>query len=287
MNDNVDFGSLSNMFRPPESAEAKEVKLVEVDVADSNLLLSHIHNEVAAVPTHLMRTALFGIIGPRAKEFLQPVTIASRSDVVLKYTGFKLGQDDLDVWCCVLRLLAGQHTVTISGNELIKQLKRHDGSKTRAWLKDSLSRLSKAHIEAIITNKTTQLHVSTFLLSMTSIDSINSEQATFSSLYFSFSVPIQAKSLFSNISFMPWETRLNLKSELSKAIMAYAYTHKRGASHKVRVELLQQWLGGNKRLDRFKVSLIKSMADLENADVVTDVKFSTNNKISSVHWTLI
>lgn len=113
----------------------------------------------AAAPSAFLWGSLFSVLPREKRPNLKNECLAQAGDLVLRFTGERLGQDDLDVFLALLRLAQGVplgNPIRITGGALLVQLGLTDtggragtggGDGSRDRLEASLRRLAGALIE--------------------------------------------------------------------------------------------------------------------------------------------
>ena len=105
-----------------------------------------------AVPNGFLRSALFAVVQPGRRKYLQDEKIVSVGGVDIIYTGTQLNQNDLDVWEQCIHLgqkinLSDESPLYFDGNKFLKEIGRKTGGTQHKWLKTTLKRLMSAVIE--------------------------------------------------------------------------------------------------------------------------------------------
>lgn len=234
-------------------------------------------DEVAAMPTEITRTALFGLPRRGRRKVHQWVVIASRTDIELKYFGEDLDQADLDVWLLVLRIARGQNIgsrIQSNMNAMLKALHRENGGSDRRWLASSLDRLSTSTFKVRFQRSGKFYEMTTGLLKWGRMENTGK-------MYIRIDPDDEA--LFKNLSYINFESRLSLPSSLAKAIHVYASGHKRGRKHAVNVANLKDWTGYGGRLVDFIRASNTALRQLEYAGILSCTEIGTDQ---IVRWIL-
>lgn len=97
------------------------------------------------IPSALLRSALFGVVRRGRRRALEREILASWPDAIIRYTGFRLDQADLDVYLEILHL-AMRHgflgaKITCSASAILRSIGRHTGKSDHEWLKRVMNRL--------------------------------------------------------------------------------------------------------------------------------------------------
>ena len=103
------------------------------------------------VPNAFLRGALFPAIGKNSsKQMLTRERIASLEGVEIIYTGQRLNQDHLTVWCNLIHLMKAKktgHKFTFKGGEYFALTNKSDGGKNYEVLLVQLSQLQATTVE--------------------------------------------------------------------------------------------------------------------------------------------
>ena len=223
-------------------------------------------NEIAAMPTEITRTSLFGLPRRGQRKIHRWGVLASRSDISLQYFGEELDQSDLDVWLLVLRIARGQNIgarIQVNMNAMLRELRRPNGGSNRRWLISSLDRLSSAAFKVKFTRKNEHWEIVSGLLKW------GYEKSTGRMFV---RVDPDGEALFDNLSYLHYEKRLNLPSSMAKAIHSYASGHRRGMKHAITMENLKEWIGYGGREVDFLRSLEKALTQLEDEEILSHVE---------------
>jgi hypothetical protein len=234
---------------------------------------------VAAMPTQFSRVALFSVIQRGRRKFFNDQKLESRADVHVQYTGDQLDQADADLWLAILRkgrgLPIGQRMYLSSG-ELLKETGRLVGGSGRVWLASSLGRLSKAFLMVQITKKNgCKVTVNCHLMS-SGVD--HDTGRTFIRL------DPEGANLFDTLSYVSWETRLALKSEMAKSLQMYICGHATDHTHGVLLESLRIWSGYDGRLRDFRNAVLTAFVALESAGIILRPVIKNENGKYIAQW---
>jgi hypothetical protein len=105
---------------------------------------------VRGVPNVALRSALFGVVKRGKRAYLERETIHAQSGVIIRYTGMRLDQADLDVWEQCLHLARArplEMRVVFSGHGFLKAIGRNTSGANSEWLKGVFSRLQATSVE--------------------------------------------------------------------------------------------------------------------------------------------
>lgn len=233
-------------------------------------------DDVGVIPTEITRTALFGLPRRGRRQFFRDKVVASRSDVSIRYTGHELDQSDLEVWMLVLYIARGQHVgqrLYTNLNSMLKGLDRQNGGAARKSLKSSLERLATARFNMKFKRVGKEYQViAGFMNWGVEVDSGKMWVR----------VDPEGETLFSNLSYLEFQTHLALPTSMSKALHVYAIGHKRKKRHRVLVKDLKLWLGYNGTSKDFRRYLKLALRELEEQGIMSEIELSA----STVEWTL-
>lgn len=105
---------------------------------------------VRAVPNGFLRSALFGAIRKGVRRYMEGEKVASVDGIVIRYTGQRLDQGDLDVWESVLHLTRSQkmgEQCRFTAYSLLKMMGKADTGSNREGLHKYLMRLKANALE--------------------------------------------------------------------------------------------------------------------------------------------
>lgn len=97
-----------------------------------------------AVPSCLLRSALFGVVQRGRRRHLDAVEIAAWKGVTIRYKGDQLDQADQDVWMQAVHLcrhVGLGERLHISAYRFLKSIGRATGNLNHQWLNKSLTRM--------------------------------------------------------------------------------------------------------------------------------------------------
>lgn len=266
-----------------ETAVAALVETVKVERVGSKL--RHWPEEVAAMPTELTRTSLFGLPTDRdnARKMLRKVKLESRDDVEVLYTGEELSAKDETCWLASLRLGRGVpmgQRIYLNLTDLLHEMDlANTGGKrgNRQAVKNRLDRLSLAHYKVKFTRKGRKYEVTTGLLKW----GIEDETGK---MYIR--LDPEGATLFENLAYQPWEVRLSLKTDASARILSYVSGHEKGKPHSRPLRDLKIWCGYSGRLDKFRGVAMAALKELESKGVLVEggSKITKGDKGEEISW---
>ena len=115
------------------------------------------HELERGTPNSFLRSALFSAIQSKDRRFLKDVTLASSKDVVVKFTGEQLNQEDLTVWEALVHLARKNPLGNIcqfTAYGLLKSMALQVGGEQHRILHSTIIRLSGAVVEITHEGKT-------------------------------------------------------------------------------------------------------------------------------------
>lgn len=224
---------------------------------------------VAAMPTELTRTSLFGLPTDKAAErkMLRNEKLKSRPDVEVFYTGEELSRKDETCWLACLRLGRGiplGQRIYLHLTDLLNELGLpNTGGKrgNRQAVKKRLDRLALALYKVKFTRKGRSYEITTGLLKW----GIENETGK---MYIR--LDAEGATLFENLSYQPWDVRLSLHTDVAAGVLSYVSGHEKGKPHHLPVQDLKSWCGYGGRADKFRVAAMNGLKELETKGVLVD-----------------
>lgn len=121
---------------------------------------------VRGAPNVLLRSALFGVVAPGAREYVRKLLLPTPTGTEVRYTGERLDQGDADVWLALVhlareRLSQGARAflgvqIRIPRKTLLRLLGRPNGGEAQKRLDASLLRLQGGVISVRYVDRKTQ-----------------------------------------------------------------------------------------------------------------------------------
>lgn len=141
--------------RPEASTEPTEEasEALVVKEKKANVVSLPVWPEPArGVPNDVVRSALFGIIRPGRRQYIEgeKIPIPAINGLTIVYSGPRLDQADLDVWLQCLHLAREQALGTqiyFRAHSFLKAIGRSTGKSQHEWLKGTFRRLMGAVVE--------------------------------------------------------------------------------------------------------------------------------------------
>lgn len=141
-----------------KKSREKREKSTEPTKAASNVVRLPIWPEsICGVPDGVLRSALFGAIRRGRRQALEGEIIPSLANIIIRYTGWRLDQTDMDAWEALMhlcRLSPLGEKVYFSAHSLLKAIGRGTGRSQHEWLKSVFRRLTANAVEITVGKKT-------------------------------------------------------------------------------------------------------------------------------------
>lgn len=235
--------------------------------------------EVAAIPTELTRTSLFGLPRRGRRKVMDWEKLSSRADVEVSYFGKQLDQADADLWLACLRMgrgvPMGQRIYTRRA-ALLKEIGRGDTGPNRKWLDSTLDRLTGAGLRIDLTRNGKKLIVRCNLMS-SGIEESSGQMFI--------RLDPEGAALFENLAYVEWEQRLALGSNAAKALQLYVSGHMAGKPHAVPLADLAHWMGYEGRLRQFRTALQGATNELAKAGEIHSHGIKPGPRGEIAYWT--
>jgi len=211
--------------------------------------------ETRAAPNVCLRSALFGVVKPGRRKFLQHTVLASQEGYQVIYNGERLDQSDFDVWLAVKHICAKHpidRKIQFTAKEIFNILGKPDGGANREWLKRSLTRLHECSVAMKAPNGS-EFHSHL-------VNSWKWEEETYN---FVVSLSNDLKPLFEKDSYtlIDIKNRKNLHKDLSKWLVSYWSSH--NEIYPIKDTKLQALCGSEASKDRFRRDLRQALKELE------------------------
>lgn len=262
-----------------KAQEALEKEQPAVEVEKVGTKLRQWPGEVAAMPTELTRTSLFGLPRRGRRKVMDWEKLSSRADVEVSYNGKQLDQADADLWLACLRMGRGApmgQRIYTSRAALLKEIGRKDDGRTRAWLEESLKRMAAASFMLETTRAGRKIKITTGMMKW-GIDESSGQMFI--------RLDPEGATLFENMAYVGWEQRLALGSNAAKALQLYISGHMAGKHHEVPLADLAHWMGYEGRLRQFRASLQDAMDQLAKTGEIHSHGIKAGTKGDVAYWT--
>jgi hypothetical protein len=233
--------------------------------------------DVRTGPSCVLRSALFGVVRRGRRQYLQNQVVAAWADNVIRYTGIRLDQADLDVWLTALHLSREQELgarVICSERAFLRAMGRKTGNKE--WLRIALERLTACVVK--ITRQQQTYWGS--LIEKGCRDEKTGE--------FVIVLNPELAELFDDVTWQDWEIRRGLEGDLAKWLHGYIASHQATARnpHRLGLERLRELCGSETEdLWKFRQQVRTAMHALENAGVVAAWRITPGDALEVVRPT--
>lgn len=269
---NVDLAREREKAHQPESAaEIAKVKKV-------GGTLRQWPDEVAAMPTELTRTSLFGLPRRGQRKVMNWEKLSSRQDIEVSYFGEQLDQADADIWLACLRMGRGipmGQKIFATRAAILKGIGRNTSGASIKWLFESLKRLSGAAFEIVAKRSGKTIRVTTGMLKYGVVEETGQMFIR---------LDPDGAALFENLAYIGWEERLALGTNVAKSLQIYLTGHAQGLPHSVLVADLARWAGYSGRVRQYRKELSLALVELEKAGEIKDWKMTNGPRGDVVSW---
>lgn len=240
---------------PDEGSEADEDKVIQLNLWKKS---------ERAAPNPILRSALFGVVQRGRRQEYDNELLESWKGVDLVYSGKELNQNDLDVWLQLIHLHRGGEfgkSVGFTFRGLLRDLGRGGDGRSIEWLRKTIRRLNKGHIEL----STDRYVYGGHLIHDYGWDDYTGD----------FNITLNPKLVaffaYDDFTRLEWKTRLRFAKSYTKWLHAFISSHHApmGDPDKIRLKKLRE-LSGSKisRLRDFRAKVRHSMNELQEAGVV-------------------
>jgi hypothetical protein len=215
------------------------------------LLLPEWPESKRGTPNTFLRSALFSAITTKNRADLKDVVLASQNNIVIRYTGEQLNQDDLTLWETLVNLSKSKPLETMcefSCYEILKAMGSADGAAEYQRLDEGIHRLATAHVD--INNR---MYFGAMIL-QGSKDGANGR--------YTLMLNRLLINLYKQNTWIDWDQRLMLKKKpLAQFLHGYYSSHKKPFA--VKVETIRGLCGSKtKSKAKFKQNLTAALAEL-------------------------
>jgi hypothetical protein len=234
--------------------------------------------ELRACPSCVLRSALFGVVQRGRRKALEGEILATWEGVIIRYTGWRLDQGDLDVWLAALHLAREHHLgvrVPMTINAMLRTMGRPTAGSSHDWFKGAIRRLTACAVEITAGCKT---------FGGPLIEGFERDEATGEHvLYLSPRLAV----LFEDDDYtrIEWEIRRGLGMDLAKWLHGYIASHRATPRnpHRIGLERLRALCGSDyERLRDFRDDVRKAMDQLQAAGVVTTWRITPGDALEVV-----
>ena len=241
-----------------------KTNLTSVPVANTELsMLRHISN-------YIVRSSLYSINAEKFRDVRETrEVVCSDSNFRLEYDGYRLGQDDFDLFQVVSNLWylnEKQEHLYLSKYELANCLKKVQAGKTYQNLMLSVDRLARCIFVCYYNEYKFVGALLTYV------------EHTSGKLKFSFNQELMNLLAIDNKSFQDYEIRRNLNGDLTKWLYNFYSTHSQTQYHTL--DHLKQYCGATSEDRKFKLLLKKSLEQLLEKEIITSFEFKKGETLS-------
>lgn len=213
----------------------------------------------SGIPNKMLRNALFGIQRERNSfNHNEELVFKCPGEIVLKYSGPELNQDDSVVWQMIVRAVRQNHVpmgslIQLSTQDMLSALGRSDGGINFKWLKSCMDRLSSALIH---------------------IDTPNDETKTY--LLVGYKIDKKTKKIYVGISAFLYPLfigdltdidlirKATLKSQLARWLHDFYSSHSNPFPYSL--EKIKELSRSNKQNSKFKIMIKEAIEELKTCE---------------------
>ncbi len=256
------------------------------------LFLPGLNEVLRAMPNHIARSSLFAPIARGPKKVHKDVTLVSRNDAVIKFSGEQLDEAQADVWMQVMHIASKQPLgtpVVIVRGSFLRSIGRHKGGSEYRWLDCTMQALAFGLlvIEVKGLDGKTKLSVGKSR-ALHMIEGFDYDDET---EVYVLRIDPRWLEMYSNREFalIDWKKRLRFgpRKEMAKALQRLVATSN-DPVQRYALDWLKRKLGYTGRMRDFEKALTGAMRELERLDIIAGgrVEISTKGKRQAV-WTKI
>jgi hypothetical protein len=231
-----------------------------------------------AVPTAIIRSALFGVVQRGRRPYVKQELLASWKNCEIRYTGLRLNQYDEDVWMLVLHMAREQDLSAVNGirftaRGFLRRLGGTYGGARAKFLYEALERMTATAVS---------IRVGTFVYVGGLIDSFVEDEAT--GEYVVRLNPKIAGLFGTGYTKIEAEIRRRLSSQIARHLYGYVQSHKATPQHPHRIGLarLQAIMGSESDLKKFRWNVRRAMEELQRDGVVASWRITEGDALEFV-----
>jgi hypothetical protein len=241
---------------------------IERREADRIVQLPLWYEEQRGTPNSFLRSALFAAIQSKDRKHLKGATIASSKDIIVKFTGEQLNQEDLSVWETLVHL-AREHPLgnvcQFTAYGLLKMLGLHTGGDEHRRLHTTITRMIACAVEIKHEGRT---YIGSLIEDAASIEDEPTK-------YYALRLNPTLIRLYGETQWtaLNWRHRLQLRRKpLALALHGYYSTHARPVP--VKLSTLQAYTGSaNAQTADFKRKVKTALTELKTLGFLSDFYF--------------
>lgn len=231
-----------------------------------------------AVPTAIIRSALFGVVKRGRRPYVQGHLIVCWKNCEIRYTGGRLDQYDEDVWMQVLHFarqqdLSAENGIRFTLRGFLKSMGTSSGGCSTRALFRSLERMTATAVS---------IRVGSFTYVGSLIDEFVEDEAT--GRYVVRINPKLAGLFGTGYTKLEAETRRRLSTQITQHLYGYIQSHKATQQHPHRIGLvrLQEIMGSETEPKDFRRKVRRAMEELQRAGVVTSWRITAGDALEFV-----
>lgn len=217
-----------------------------------------------AAPNPILRSALFGVVQRGRRRHCDNELLESWKNVDLVYSGKRLNQNDLDVWLQLVHLHRGGELgkpIPLVFRGVLRDIGRNTDGRSVQWLKDTIRRLNKGHIE---------LSTDRYVYGGHLVHDYGWDEFT-GDFMVTLNPQLSAFFYYDDFTRINWETRRRFRKGYTRWLHAFISSHHAPVDDpdKIRLEKLRELSGSTiSRFRDFRAKVRKSMHELQEAGVV-------------------
>jgi hypothetical protein len=220
--------------------------------------------EARGCPNVILRSSLFGVVGkgghdknkrPHCLEIAMAASQVGEGDTSIQFTGYRLDQNDLDLWLEILHLVrvSGSKTIQFSARSMLRALgydSKNIGGSSIHHLISMLDRLQASNVK-ILTNK--ERTATSLIMAHKAVDTTKEIRVQLHEDVIKLFVPASWTSI-------QIENRRLLKSQLARWLHGFYLTH-RDPFH-LKITTLHKLSGSSADFSHFKYMLKSAFKEL-------------------------
>jgi len=229
-------------------------------------------------PTYVLRSSVFGVVPRGKRKFVENRVITTLDKAVIKYSGPELSESDCDIWLAILNL-AIKNEIFVRGNmchltigikTLLKSMGKSVGRNARHAAEKSIRRL----VSASFTIRSDKHRYTGSFIPEVAFDDYTQKMKIVINVCI-------AELFMSNTTWINFQTRLKLRSDLSKWIHGYMITHTAGGViHRISLEKMRECSRSEHiEMRKFKARAKKSIEEIRSIDKTFHIETHRNGVI--------
>jgi len=241
------------MQSPVEKIKSLQDKALQKS-ASKEVKLPYWPENKRGTPNSFLCSALFSATQSKDRKKLEDVVIASQNDIIIKFSGESLNQEDLTLWETLVHMSREyplENCCEFTAYEILKKMGLGDGGDERKNLHDGIMRLAKVFI--IIQIKGRDAYFG-HLIAEGIRDVVTGSYAI--------SLSKNLIKLYQQSTWIDWEQRAMLRKK-SLAMFLHGYYSSHKTPYPVKIETLHKMAGSkNKRMSDFKQKAAVALDEL-------------------------